>query len=122
LMEGYDIPNKLYFKIGEVSELTGIKPYVLRYWETEFNIVRPSKTPSNQRLYRRKEVELILEIKRLLYEDRFTIAGAKRVLQERSKTKDQKQLTIGFDNQEEHKEILRKIRREILNLKKLVEE
>lgn len=122
MMEGYDIPNKLYFKIGEVSELTGIKPYVLRYWETEFNIVRPSKTPSNQRLYRRKEVELILEIKRLLYEDRFTIAGAKRVLQERSKTKDQKQLTIGFDNQEEHKEILRKIRREILNLKKLVEE
>jgi DNA-binding transcriptional MerR regulator len=122
LTESESIPNKLYFKIGEVSELTGIKPHVLRYWETEFNIVRPMKTASNQRLYKRKEVEMIFEIKNLLYEERFTIAGAKKALQERSKTKEQKQLTMGFENSEENKEVLRKIRKEIMNLKKLVEE
>ncbi|NLH50393.1 MAG: MerR family transcriptional regulator [Myxococcales bacterium] len=117
------IPNKLYFKIGEVSEITGVKPYVLRYWETEFNIVKPSKTRTNQRLYRRKEVELILEIKRLLYEEKFTIAGAKKVLMERSRKRvDQghQQLTMSF-NREEFTEILKKIKKEILEIKRTVE-
>jgi DNA-binding transcriptional MerR regulator len=117
------IPNKLYFKIGEVSEITGVKPYVLRYWETEFNIVKPSKTRTNQRLYRRKEVELILEIKRLLYEEKFTIAGAKKVLMERSRKRvDQghQQLTMSF-NREEFTEILKKIKKELLEIKRTVE-
>lgn len=116
------IPNKLYFKIGEVSELTGIKPYVLRYWETEFNIVKPSKTRSNQRLYKRKEVELILEIKRLLYEEKFTIAGAKKVLLERSRKKSSrgKQLAMSFSEQE-FVEILKKVKKEVLAIKKIVE-
>lgn len=117
------IPNKLYFKIGEVSEITGVKPYVLRYWETEFNIVKPSKTHSNQRLYRRKEVELIIEIKRLLYEEKFTIAGAKKVLMERSRKRIEKshqQMTMSF-NREETAEILKKIKKDILELKKTVE-
>ena len=77
---GIEIPDKLYFKIGEVAELTGVKPYVLRYWEAEFNVIKPSKTRSNQRLYNRKEVERIMQIKKLLYKDRFTIAGAKKAL------------------------------------------
>ena len=117
------IPNKLYFKIGEVSEITGIKPYVLRYWESEFNIVKPSKTRTNQRLYRRKEVELILEIKRLLYDEKFTIAGAKQVLMERSRRragKSHQQLTMDF-NREEFDEILRKIKKDVLEIKKIVE-
>jgi DNA-binding transcriptional MerR regulator len=121
--EPSQIPNKLYFKIGEVSEITGVKPYVLRYWETEFNIVKPSKTRTNQRLYRRKEVELILEIKRLLYDEKFTIAGAKRVLMERSRKRAEKshqQLSMDF-NREEFVEILRKIKKDVLEIKKAVE-
>ena len=80
-----DIPNKLYFKIGEVSRLTGVKPYVLRYWETEFTGLGPKKSGTNQRQYRRKDVELVLEIKRLLYEKRFTIEGARKHLGQRNK-------------------------------------
>ena len=72
------IPDKQYFKIGEVSSLTGLEPYVLRYWETEFKSIRPVRMGSNQRLYRRRDVEIILEIKRLLYREGFTIAGAKK--------------------------------------------
>ncbi len=75
------IPDKLFFKIGEVAELTGTKPHVLRYWESEFKVLRPAKGESGQRIYRRKDVELIFAIKRLLYEENFTIAGAKKQLQ-----------------------------------------
>jgi DNA-binding transcriptional MerR regulator len=78
------IPNKLYFRIGEVARLTGVKPYVLRYWETEFPELAPKKSGSKHRLYRRKDVELLLEIKRLLYEKRFTIEGARKFLHTRS--------------------------------------
>ena len=77
-----DLPDKLYFKIGEVARLVGVKPYVLRYWETEFSVVRPGKTRSKHRLYRRKDVETLLEIRRLLYAERYTIEGAKRRLRE----------------------------------------
>jgi DNA-binding transcriptional MerR regulator len=75
-----EIPNKLYFRIGEVGRIAGVKPYVLRYWETEFPALAPRKSGTGHRLYRRKDVELVLEIKRLLYEKRFTIAGARRHL------------------------------------------
>jgi len=74
------IPDKLYFRIGEVSELTRTKPFVLRYWETEFPSLRPVKGKSGHRLYRRKDVERIFQIRRLLYEKGFTIAGARRYL------------------------------------------
>jgi DNA-binding transcriptional MerR regulator len=77
-----DLPDKLYFKIGEVAKLIGVKPYVLRYWETEFSILRPGKTRSKHRLYRRKDVETLLEIRRLLYSERYTIEGAKRRLRD----------------------------------------
>lgn len=81
----YEIPDKLYFRIGEVARLAGIKPYVLRFWETEFPSLGPRKSGTGHRLYRRKEVELVLEIKRLLYEKRFTIEGARKFLETRAK-------------------------------------
>jgi DNA-binding transcriptional MerR regulator len=76
-----EIPDKLYFKIGEVSEILGVEPYVLRYWETEFSALSPKKSGTGHRLYRRKDVELLLRIKHLLYEKRFTIEGARQSLQ-----------------------------------------
>jgi len=76
------IPDKLYFKIGEVALLADVKPYVLRYWESEFSAIRPNKSRSNQRLYRKKDIELILRIKDLLYNQGFTIAGAKKILRQ----------------------------------------
>jgi len=81
-----EIPEKLYFRIGEVARLAGIKPYVLRFWETEFPSLGPKKTGTGHRLYRRKDVELVLEIKRLLYDKRFTIEGARKFLETRTKT------------------------------------
>ena len=76
-----EIPDKLYFKIGEVSELLGVEPYVLRFWETEFPHLAPKKSGTGHRLYRKKDVELLLRIKHLLYEKRFTIEGARQTLQ-----------------------------------------
>jgi DNA-binding transcriptional MerR regulator len=74
------LPDKLYFKIGEVASIVGVQPYVLRYWESEFTVVRPSKTRSKHRLYRRRDVETLLHIKRLLHDERFTIEGARKRL------------------------------------------
>lgn len=79
----FQIPDKLYFKIGEVAKFTGIKTHVLRYWETEFSSIRPNKSRSNQRLYRKQDVELILHLKELLYSQGFTIAGARKKLREK---------------------------------------
>jgi DNA-binding transcriptional MerR regulator len=75
-----ELPDKIYFKIGEVAEIVGVEPYVLRYWETEFPALRPGKSRSQQRLYRKRDVEVLLRIKKLLYDDMYTIAGAKRQL------------------------------------------
>jgi DNA-binding transcriptional MerR regulator len=74
------IPDKVYFRIGEVSKILGVEPYVVRYWESEFKAVKPVRTRSDQRLYRRRDVEMLLKIRQLLYVDHFTIAGAKRRL------------------------------------------
>jgi len=75
------IPNKLFFKIGEVCEITDTQPYVLRYWESEFPALAPAKNSSGQRIYRRRDIETVLRIKQLLYEEGFTIAGAKKRLE-----------------------------------------
>jgi DNA-binding transcriptional MerR regulator len=75
------IPEKIYFKIGEVCELVGVQAHVLRYWETEFPMLSPQKNRSGQRSYRRRDVEIALRIKQLLYDEMFTIAGAKKKLQ-----------------------------------------
>lgn len=80
-----EIPDKLYFKIGEVSELLGVEPYVLRYWETEFPVLSPKKSGTGHRLYRRKDVELLLRIKHLLRDKRFTIEGARQTLHAEAK-------------------------------------
>jgi DNA-binding transcriptional MerR regulator len=72
------IPNKLFFKIGEVCEITDTQPYVLRYWESEFPMLAPAKNSSGQRIYRRRDIETVFRIKQLLYEEGFTIAGAKK--------------------------------------------
>ena len=78
--------DKRYFRIGEASRIIGVEPYVLRYWEKEFPQIRPKRADSNQRTYERKDLELILEIKRLLYEERMTIEGAKKKLKQARKT------------------------------------
>ena len=74
------LPEKNFFRIGEVSKITGLKPHVLRYWETEFKMIRPLKTRSQQRIYQKRDVELIIKIKRLLYDKKFTIEGARQIL------------------------------------------
>lgn len=74
--------EKLYYRIGEVSRITGVKPYVLRYWESEFRWMAPGKSRSQQRLYRQRDIEVIRLIQKLLYEERFTIAGARKRLRE----------------------------------------
>jgi DNA-binding transcriptional MerR regulator len=79
------IPEKQYFKIGEVSEILDVEPYVLRYWESEFKILKPTRTRARQRLYHKRDLELLMEIKHLLYDEKFTIAGAKKRLQEMKK-------------------------------------
>ena len=84
-----EIPDKLYFKIGEVSDLLGVEAYVLRYWETEFPVLSPKKSGTGHRLYRRKDVELLLRIKHLLYDKRFTIEGARQSLQSEARTSKQ---------------------------------
>jgi DNA-binding transcriptional MerR regulator len=85
--EGITIPDKLYFKIGEVTEITGLESYVLRFWESEFPIISPKRTESGQRLYRKSDVESILLIKNLLYVKKFTIEGAKKFLKDAGKSK-----------------------------------
>jgi DNA-binding transcriptional MerR regulator len=79
-----ELPDKLYFKVGEVSSIVGVPAYVLRFWESEFKKISPKRTSSGQRLYRKKDVELILWIKHLLYEKKFTIEGAKQRLKVKS--------------------------------------
>jgi DNA-binding transcriptional MerR regulator len=116
--EPSSIPERLYYKIGEVSEITGIEPYVLRYWESEFKIVNPSRTHSKQRLYRKKDLELILEIKKLLYEEKFTIAGAKKKLQ---KTKGLKTQQMKLELPEKKfREALIRVKKELEDLRGLL--
>jgi DNA-binding transcriptional MerR regulator len=108
------IPEKLYYKIGEVSQITGVEPYVLRYWESEFKIVTPMRTNSRQRLYRRRDLELILEIKKLLYEEKFTIAGAKKKMRRmRGQHESQPNLEVP-DNK--YRDALLRVREELENL------
>jgi len=100
------IPDKLYYRIGEVSELTRTKAFVLRYWETEFSSLRPVKGKSGHRLYRRKDVDLVFQIRRLLYEKGFTIEGARRYLASEGKNPaEQKHLFQSPLNAAELKEI-----------------
>ncbi len=108
------IPDKLYFKIGEVSALLDVQPYVLRYWETEFDVLKPNKAPSRHRLYRREDVELLLDIKRLLYTEGYTIEGARKKLKQRNTPSDETAAKT------EHKEVLLKIKNDLISLRDLI--
>ena len=112
------LPDKIYFKIGEVSEIVGVEAYVLRYWETEFELLKPSKAPSRHRLYKKKDVQLLLDIKRLLYAEGFTIEGARKRLKEsRKEEKDQLKLPLA---DQKYKNALVKLKKDIQSLRKLL--
>jgi DNA-binding transcriptional MerR regulator len=115
--------ERLYYRIGEVSRITGLKPYVLRYWESEFKVIRPHREGSLQRLYRRKDLDLILKIKKLLYEDGFTIAGAKKKIRDLEKLEN-KQMKMKWaekgSNGKAH-EFLIAIREELRGIRKMLE-
>ena len=112
------LPDKLYFKIGEVSRILQVKPYVLRYWETEFEILKPGKAPSRHRLYKRKDVELLLEIKRLLYAEGYTIEGARKKLKQNRK-EERQQLHLPLADSK-YKNALIKIKKDLESLHKIL--
>jgi DNA-binding transcriptional MerR regulator len=118
-----EIPNRLFFRIGDVAELAGLEAYVLRYWETEFSVLKPKKSSNGQRQYRRKDVEVVLEIKRLLYDEGYTIAGARKALKDKSRTKKTRtaakptaQGALFADPSDEKIEMIKKELAEILSL------
>jgi DNA-binding transcriptional MerR regulator len=137
------IPEKQYFKIGEVSEILDVEPYVLRYWESEFKILKPTRTRARQRLYHKKDLELLLEIKHLLYDEKFTIAGAKKRLQEMRKlenaekkakrpTRSERAKEMDPDNETpepssadiehaDYRDLLREIKKELKELRAILE-
>jgi len=108
------IPRKIYYSITEVAEMAQVKPHVLRYWETEFSTLRPRKNRAGNRTYREKDVQLVLLIRKLLYEEGFTIKGARKRLQEK-KAADRDQIEIPF-TQSEQKNRLSEIRAELESL------
>jgi DNA-binding transcriptional MerR regulator len=91
---GTVIPDKLYYRIGEVEQITDVPAYVLRYWESEFKLLRPKKNPAGQRLYRRQDIDLVLRIKTLLYDERLTLEGAKKRL--RGEARASAQMDLGL--------------------------
>ena len=113
-----EIPDKLFFRIGEVSTMLGLEPYVLRYWETEFPSLSPKKSGTGHRLYRRKDVELLLRIKHLLYEKRFTIDGARQFLLAEAKSIHQRD--IKQEQQALFSDPMPEIRRELSEILKLL--
>jgi DNA-binding transcriptional MerR regulator len=112
------IPDKFYFKIGEVSELLGVKPYVVRFWETEFNLAT-AKNRSSHRIYKRHEVEILLEIRQMLHVERFTIEGARLQLKDRMKEK-QRQLALDL-KENPHKSALRLVKKELVAIKSILD-
>lgn len=111
--DGKQIPDKLFFRIGEVSRIAGVPATVLRFWEGEFRRIKPRRTEAGQRMYRRSDVELILEIKNLLYDQKFTIKGARQHLREKNRTSD----PISTPS----RDILHKLRNELKEIRDLLE-
>lgn len=118
------IPDKLYFRIGDVAEIVGVKAYVLRYWETEFPVLSPEKTTSGQRVYRRSDVEALLLIKHLLYKERYSIEGARRRIRELKKDGElrafQRENVLGGEQALSHREKLAGLREVALELQALL--
>lgn len=115
--------DRLYYRIGEISRITGLKPHVLRYWESEFKVIKPYKGGSLQRLYRKKDLDLILKIKKLLYEEGFTIAGAKKKIRdlERKESRQTELRLIEKRPNGKDRELLISIREELMGIKKMLE-
>jgi DNA-binding transcriptional MerR regulator len=113
---GIAIPDKLYYKIGEVAQLAGVRTSVLRFWETEFEFLKPEKSTTGQRLYTKREVDLIFQVRRLLYDEKFTIEGVKKKITPKGRV-------IVADDElppvpvREHLELLRNIREELRYLR-----
>ena len=115
------IPDKLYFRIGEVAHISSLRPSVLRFWETEFEALAPDKSRSGQRLYTQKELELVLEIKRLLYAEKLTIAGARKKLKNRGQQKG----PVMAENQfcpEDVMSIIKEVKERLRDIKDLIQE
>jgi DNA-binding transcriptional MerR regulator len=115
--------ERLYYRIGEVSQITGLKPHVLRYWESEFRVIKPYKAGSSQRLYRKKDLDLILKIKELLYEEGFTIAGAKKKIRDVEREERRCLRVKALENGSEGNErrLLFLIREELQGIKRILE-
>ncbi len=107
------IPGKSFFRIGEVSRILGVEPHVVRYWESEFGSVKPIRTKSDHRVYRRKDLETLLDIKKLLYEEKFTIQGARRQL---NLARPQKKQPAPDD----HQRRLRELKSGLLAIRKII--
>jgi len=112
------LPDKLYFKIGEASRIVGVEPYVLRYWETEFHLLKPGKSPSRHRLYRKSDVELLLEIKKLLYAEGYTIEGARKRLKE-GRREERQQLRLPL-SESAYKNALIKAKKDLQSLRTML--
>lgn len=111
------IPTKSYFRIGEVGKLLKVQPYVVRYWESEFKTVRPIRTRSDQRLYRRKDVEELMMIRKLLYEENFTINGARKQLR---KLRGEESFPSPSDGAEGHEALLAEIEKGLREIRAIV--
>jgi DNA-binding transcriptional MerR regulator len=110
-----DVADKLYYRIGEVEAITGVPAYVLRYWESEFKLLRPKKNPAGQRVYRKRDLELVQRIRALLYDERLTLEGAKkRLLAESRRSSEQLQLGL---KEVEYAGALRRIRDRLTRLR-----
>ncbi len=116
--EGVGVADKRYYRIGEVARLTDVKPYVLRYWESEFRWMAPQKSRSKQRLYRKRDIEMILLIKKLLYEQRFTIAGARKKLRDMGVGTALDSGNLVFES--DHRARFKKIREELVSIRAML--
>jgi DNA-binding transcriptional MerR regulator len=115
--------ERLFYRIGEVSRMTGLRPHVLRYWESEFRVIKPHKAGSLQRLYRKKDLSLILKIKKLLYEEGFTIAGAKKRIRDIEREEGRKSRLRGGEKRPEgeERELLFAVREELKGIREMIE-
>jgi DNA-binding transcriptional MerR regulator len=111
-----EIAEKLYYRIGEVEEIAGVPAYVLRYWESEFKLLRPKKNPAGQRLYRRRDLELVQRIKTLLYDERLTLEGARKRLLAESRRSHTPQLELGM-REVAYADALRRVRDRLTSLR-----
>ena len=113
------IPNKNFFSIGEVAKICGVKPHILRYWESEFKLLRPARRESGQRKYIRKDLEIIAHIKDLLYNQKYSIIGAKKVFLRKKREKEE-QLSIDFGKDTAAISLLKDAKKELRELLKIL--